>query len=79
MKILSVMSSMFLIPTSFILLLVVITKYVEMIHIVKDVGVIFFSAIVLFELCEVWVYMTIDWISDILEFFNKEDDDDDLS
>ena len=79
MKILSVMSSMFLIPTSFILLLVVITKYVEMVHIVKDVGVIIFSAIVLFELCEVWVYMTIDWISNILEFFNKEDDDDDLS
>lgn len=78
MKILSVMSSMFLIPTSFILLLVVITKYVEMVHIVKDVGVIIFSAIVLFELCEVWVYMTIDWISNILEFFNKEDDDDDL-
>lgn len=78
MKILSVMSSMFLIPTSFILLLVVVTKYVEMIHIVKDVGVIIFSAIVLFELCEVWVYMTIDWISNILEFFNKEDDDDDL-
>jgi hypothetical protein len=72
------MSSMFLIPTSFILLLVVITKYVEMVHIVKDVGVIIFSAIVLFELCEVWVYMTIDWISNILEFFNKEDDDDDL-
>ena len=78
MKILSVISSMFLIPTSFILLLVVITKYVEMVRIVKDVGVIVFSAIVLFELCEVWVYMTIDWISNILEFFNKEDDDDDL-
>lgn len=78
MKILSVMSSMFLIPTSFILLLVVITKYVEMVHIIKDVGVIIFSAIVLFELCEVWIYMTIDWISNILEFFNKEDDDDDL-
>lgn len=78
MKILSVMSSMFIIPTYFILLLAVITKYVEMVHIVKDVGVIIFSAIVLFELCEVWIYMTIDWISNILEFFNKEDDGDDL-
>lgn len=79
MKILSVMSSMFLIPTSFILLLVVITKYVEMVQIVKDVGVMIFSAIALFELCEVWVYMTIDWISNILEFFNGEDDNNDLS
>lgn len=79
MKILSVMSSMFIIPTSFIFLLVVITKYVEMVQIVKDVGVMIFSSLVLFELCEVWVYMTVDWISNILDFFNEEGDDDDLS
>lgn len=78
MKILSVLVSMISIQLSFILLICVITKYVEMVNVVQDAGTLIFSAIVFCAICDGWIGLTIDWISNILKFFSEEDDDDDL-